>query len=256
MKKEEYLKILNDTFKDFKFFENDHHYEYKGERIGMSVTKLIEEYSNEFNIDLIAPMVAKKRGIEVKEVLEEWKYKNEFSTAKGTTCHNYVQNLWSKKGYVYDKFDDSEEYKNAVEKIQEQADRFYYDYHDFVEHIADEFVIGSKEFDIASAIDHLFINKKTGGLVIMDYKTNSDIHKDEKYAKKMKAPLQHLKDTTLNHYYLQLSIYKYIIEKYTGLKVENMFLVHMSENNNNYEVMLVDYLKEEVEKILEWIRWM
>ena len=252
MHKEEYLKILNDTFKDFKFFEYDHHYEYKGKKIGISVTKLIEEYSNEFDSDLIAPLVAKKRGISVKEVLEEWKYKNEFSTSKGTTCHNYVQSLWNGEEYKYDEFDDSEEYKDAVKKIKQQADNFYIDYHDFIEHIADEFVIGSKEYDIASAVDHLFRNKQTNGLILMDYKTNSDIHKNEKHAKNMKAPLRHLKDTTLNHYILQLSIYKYIIEKYSGLKIENMFIVHMSENNDNYDVIMVDYLKEEVEKVLSW----
>ena len=31
----------------------------------------------------------------------------------------------------------------------------------------------------------------------------------------MKVPLQHIKDFTLNHYYIQLSLYKYLVEKYT-----------------------------------------
>ena len=117
---EEYLERLNETFKDFKFFPEDHHYEYKGERIGISVTKLIEEYSQEFDKEFVARRVANKKGVSVKEILDEWEYKNEFSKAKGTTCHEYAQSLWNGKVWnpkvIY-----TEEYLNAVEKIQEQA---------------------------------------------------------------------------------------------------------------------------------------
>jgi len=120
-----------------------------------------------------------------------------------------------------------------------------------LEHLADEFVIGSYEYNIASAIDHLFINKMTGELVMVDYKTNSDIHKNERYAKKMKIPLNNLRDTTINHYAIQLSIYKYLIEKYTSLKVSEFFIVWFSELNKNYEIIEVPYLKDEVIKILE-----
>ncbi len=67
----------------------------------------------------------------------------------------------------------------------------------------------------------------------------------------MKVPLSHIKDITLFHYYLQLSIYKYLIEKYTDLKVDEMFIVYFSENNDNYEIIEIPYLKKEVIKILE-----
>ena len=32
------------VFDKFTFFEKDHHYEYNGKKIGISVTRLIEEY--------------------------------------------------------------------------------------------------------------------------------------------------------------------------------------------------------------------
>ena len=145
----------------------------------------------------------------------------------------------------------TEPVKMLLEGILEQADNFYKDYQDRLEHLYDEYVIGSEEYDIASAIDHLFINKLTGGLVLVDYKTNSDIHKNEKYAKNMKVPLSHLKDYTLNHYYIQLSIYKYLVEKYTNLKIEEMFIVYFSENIDNYEIIEIPYLYKEVKNILE-----
>lgn len=288
MTREEYLAKLNEAFHDFKFFESDHHYEYKGERVGMSVTRMIEQYTQPFDAELIAKKVAQnnlkkyqeaekniklfpsmdenawayeteldkylqwlKLPITIQEVLDEWQYKNDMACIKGTNGHNFVQSLWS--GIIYQEipFDGSEVYKNALQKVIQQGNNFYDDYKGKLEHLADEFVIGSEEYNIASAIDHLFINKLTGGLVLVDYKTNSDIHKNEKYAGKMKAPLGHLKDTTLNHYYIQLSIYKYLVEKYAGVKVDEMFIVYMSENIENYEIIDVPYLKGEVKKILE-----
>ena len=251
MTKEEYLAKLNEAFHDFKFFEEDHHYEYKGQRVGISVTRLIEDYTNEFDAEAVAEKVAIRDNKSVQEVLDEWEYKNKFACVKGSTCHEYAQSFWSKELYIYKSFDNSMQYRNAVDKICRQAIHFYNDYKDRLKHLADEYIIGSEEYDIASAIDHLFINKLTGGLVLVDYKTNSDIHKNERYAKNMKVPLQHLKDTTLNHYYIQLSIYKYLVEKYAGIKVDEMFIVYMSENIENYEIIEIPYLKREVEKILK-----
>jgi len=251
MTKEEYLKELNKAFGDFKFFENGHYYEYKGKRVGISVTRFIEQYCNEFDAQAVAEKVAIKQNKTVQEVLDEWNYKNKFACAKGSTCHEFAQSLWSGNKWKWIDFNDDHNYNMAVIKIQNQAHNFYEDYQDRLEHLADEFVVGSPEYDICSAIDHLFINKLTGGLVLVDYKTNSDIHKTEKYAKNMKVPLSHLKDYTLNHYFIQLSIYRYLVEKYTNLKIEEMFIVYFSENIENYEIIEIPYLKNEVEKILE-----
>lgn len=245
------------VFQDFKFFNEDHHYEFKGQRVGISVTRLIEQYCNEFERDLIAERCAKKENKTVQEILNQWQYKNDFACQKGSTCHEFAQSRWSKEKYELDKFDESDEYLEAVLKIQKQAVNFYNDYKDTLEHLYDEFVVGSEEYDIASAIDHLMVNKLTGGLVLIDYKTNSilkgynDEEKNRKYAKNMKVPLSHIKDLTLNHYYIQLSIYRYLLEKYTNVEVEEMFIVYFSENIENYEIIEIPYLKNEVERILE-----
>lgn len=257
MNAENMKKILTDTFKNFEFYPKDHHYEFKGKRVGISVTSLISQYENEFDKYNIAGMVATRDKKDITQVLKEWQYKADFACRKGSTCHEFAQSRWSKEPYELDKFDESEEYLNAVLKIQKQAINFYEDYKEIFEHIADELIIGSEEFDIASAVDHLFFNKLTGGLVLVDYKTNSilkgynDDGKNTKYAKKMKVPLNHIKDITLNHYYLQLSIYKYLIEKYTELKVDEMFIVYFTENNDNYEIIEIPYLEKEVKQILE-----
>ena len=257
MTKNEMLKVLKDSFKDFKFYADGHYYTYKDKPVGISVTRFIAEYENEFDQLGIAERCAIKQNKSVEEILAEWKYKADFACSKGTTCHEYAQSLWSGEEWKFKDFDGSKNYEIAVDLIQNQANNFHDNYQDHLEHLQDELVVGSAEYDIASAVDHLFYNKLTGGLVLVDYKTNSTLKgynddiKNRRYTKKMKVPLHNIDDDSLHHYYIQLSIYKFLIEKYTGLKVDEMFIVYMSENIENYEIIPIPYLYEEVIKILE-----
>lgn len=256
MTRDEMLKVLKDSFKDFKFYEDGHYYTYKDKPVGVSVTRFIAEYENEFNQQEVAEKVSIKENRPVEDILAEWKYKADFACAKGTTCHEYAQSLWSGEEYKPLEFDNSKEFQKARFEICVQALAFKQNYQDHLEHLQDELVVGSAEYDIASAVDHLFYNRLTGGLVLVDYKTNSilkgynDAESNRKYTKKMKVPLHKIDDDSLHHYYIQLSIYKFLIEKYTSLKVDEMFIVYMSENIENYEIIEIPYLKDEVEKIL------
>ena len=153
------------VFDKFKFFEVDHHYECNGKRVGISVTRLIEEYCNEFDSQAVAEKVAEKNlknyeyaktqlqlynpleiggndclerydelkkmlelPITVTDVLNEWEYKNKFACVKGSTCHEYAQSIWSGEEYNELLFDGSIEYLTAVNKIQSQAMNFWKDF--------------------------------------------------------------------------------------------------------------------------------
>ena len=88
MTKDEMLKVLKDSFKDFKFYPSDHHYECKGKRVGVSVTTFIHEYCNEFDELGMAEKSAIKNNKSAQEILNEWHYKRDFSCEKGTDGHN------------------------------------------------------------------------------------------------------------------------------------------------------------------------
>ena len=49
-------------------FEKDHHYECNGKKVGISVTRLIEEYSNPFDQQAIAEKVALRDNKSVSEM--------------------------------------------------------------------------------------------------------------------------------------------------------------------------------------------
>ena len=243
-------------FKGIDFHEEEHFYTLNDYRFGISATSLIETYAQEFDSDGISQMVANKRGISQKEVLDEWKKENEFSCIKGSCIHLKAQSLWMGTDYEidYNTIDDSidkDRLKKEYDIMSKQANDFYNDYKDMYDMIQDEFIVWSKEFDIAGSIDGIMYNKNTQQCCILDFKSNKDLQFKSKYRKKMKVPLHELDDVNGQHYYIQLSIYKYLIEKYTNIKVDELFIVYFNINADSYEIIEIPYLKKEVEEILE-----
>ena len=243
-------------FKGIDFHEEEHFYTLNDYRFGISATSLIETYAQEFDSDGISQMVANKRGISQKEVLDEWKKENEFSCIKGSCIHLKAQSLWMGTNYEidYNAIDDTidkDRLKKEYDIMSKQATDFYNDYKDMYDMIQDEFIVWSKEFDIAGSIDGIMYNKNTQQCCILDFKSNKDLQFKSKYRKKMKVPLHELDDVNGQHYYIQLSIYKYLIEKYTNIKVDELFIVYFNINADSYEIIEIPYLYEEVRKILE-----
>ena len=243
-------------FKGIDFHEEQHFYTLNDYRFGISATSLIETYAQEFDSDGISQMVANKRGISQKEVLDEWKKENEFSCIKGSCIHLKAQSLWMGTNYEidYNAIDDTidkDRLKKEYDIMSKQATDFYNDYKDMYDMIQDEFIVWSKEFDIAGSIDGIMYNKNTQQCCILDFKSNKDLQFKSKYRKKMKVPLHELDDVNGQHYYVQLSIYKYLIEKYTNIKVDELFIVYFNINADSYEIIEIPYLYEEVRKILE-----
>ena len=243
-------------FKGIDFHEEEHFYTINDYRFGISATSLIETYAQEFDSDGISQMVANKRGISQKEVLDEWKKENEFSCIKGSCIHLKAQSLWMGTNYEidYNAIDDTidkDRLKKEYDIMSKQATDFYNDYKDMYDMIQDEFIVWSKEFDIAGSIDGIMYNKNTQQCCILDFKSNKDLQFKSKYRKKMKVPLHELDDVNGQHYYIQLSIYKYLIEKYTNIKVDELFIVYFNINADSYEIIEIPYLKKEVEEILE-----
>lgn len=63
--------------------------------------------------------------------------------------------------------------------------------------------------------------------------------------------MEHLPDTNYWHYTLQLNVYKWILEKYYGLEVADLYLVILHPDNSSYRRMRLNILEEEVEDMIE-----
>ena len=247
------------VFDKYKFFENGHYYTYKDKQVGISVTKYISQFENEFDSDTLSQKVADKNGISQFEVLNEWKRKGEYSCLKGTAIHEWLQDNYANREYKFDlsQLEEYPEYYKIedIEHLKQMAIDFINDYKNRYILIGDEILCGIPDFDIASAIDLLFYDTVNNEVVLADIKTNTDLKgwkNTPSYVKKMLQPLEDIKDITFEHYKIQLSIYRYFLEEYAHIPIsDNMFIVYLSEKEKNYNIIQIPYLKNEVEKILK-----
>ena len=247
------------VFDKYKFFENGHYYTYKDKQVGISVTKYISQFENEFDSDTLSQKVANKNGISQFEVLNEWKRKGEYSCLKGTAIHEWLQDNYANREYKFDlsQLEEYPEYYKIedVEHLKQMAIDFINDYKNRYILIGDEILCGIPDFDIASAIDLLFYDTVNNEVVLADIKTNTDLKgwkNTPSYVKKMLQPLENIKDITFEHYKIQLSIYRYFLEEYAHIPIsDNMFIVYLSEKEKSYNIIQIPYLKNEVEKILK-----
>lgn len=247
------------VFDKYKFFENGHYYTYKDKQVGVSVTKYISQFENEFDSNTLSQKVADKNGISQFEVLNEWKRKGEYSCLKGAAIHEWLQDNYANREYKFDlsQLEEYPEYYKIedVEHLKQMAIDFINDYKNRYILIGDEILCGIPDFDIASAIDLLFYDTVNNEVVLADIKTNTYLKgwkNTPSYVNKMLQPLENIKDITFEHYKIQLSIYRYFLEEYAHIPIsDNMFIVYLSEKEKSYNIIQIPYLKNEVEKILK-----
>lgn len=250
------------VFDMFHFEEEPHIYwwidkEGNRQQAKTSMTALIHSHSQPFDAEKIAPFTARKMGIPVQEVLDMWAYTNELSKVKGTHIHAFNEYKWQGKEYTYPKEDIIKQFGNDVlepiwKQLTEIALQFYEQYKDRLIPVGLELVVGDEEIGICGSIDFLCYSKKLKSLIIVDYKSNKEIKFTSYRGQKMTGCLSHLEDCNYIHYSLQLNGYQYILEKKTGLKLNNEhYLVWINENNSTYEIYKTKDLLREAKEMLE-----
>jgi hypothetical protein len=134
-----------------------------------------------------------------------------------------------------------------------------------------EWVIWDDTYKIAGTIDALMRNTETGGYWIYDWKRVSkglevDIEAtrygyrpepDEwlgevsRWTKRMLAPAEDLYDTKYWHYSLQLNLYRSILERCYGMRIEGMVLVQMHPSIAGVRCHRVVRLEDPIRRVLE-----
>lgn len=244
------------VFDDYEFFDSTHTYFYKGEKVGISTTGLIHQYSNEFDKWEMSANVARKRGISQLQVLEEWRVENLHSTIKGSMIHEFAQSLWEGKDYIfkYDKLPDCIDKKRLMEELlvmSKQALNFYNDYKDMYELVGCEIYLGVPDYDECGATDIVLMNRYTEEILVADFKSNKKIDFESFGHKKMLVPLNKYEDCNYIHYSLQLSAYCYKIEYMTGLKPKEKAIIYFDCTKDNYQIIEPLELRDEVIQIYE-----
>lgn len=186
----------------------------------------------------------------IKEVLDEWKSKNDASIIKGNNYHEFKENQAKELGYCENPFTGQKcttihstkiEIKKGVEYRSPVVTNLY----DLEDGFHPELILWNDDVQIAGQSDLVFIetiNDKRY-IDISDYKTNKKIDVYSFMKHKMLAPLSHLDDVNANHYKLQISCYAWLLEQ-AGYIPRHLEFRHL---NTPYPVK---YMKEEIESIM------
>jgi ATP-dependent exoDNAse (exonuclease V) beta subunit len=111
-----------------------------------------------------------------------------------------------------------------------------------------EWRVYDKELGIAGTIDFLAFSKLTNHYHILDWKTGKlELESPFGY---LKFPFEDLSVASFNKYSLQLSIYRLILERNTGLYLGNSWLVHLKPDGTYQTFQALDLRS----KALSWLK--
>lgn len=227
------------SFNDMVYHDEPHKY-YAFDKELVSVTTLLHKYQDPFDELKWSEIKADEYGITAMEVKRAWKFINNKGTMKGSIVHDYAENLFLNKIFPYPKqsildhfgFDPIwEEYLTTIKHV----DNFHSAVKGKLIPIRTEMVVRDPESLVGGMLDILFYNMKTKEFQIWDWKTNKAFEMESK--RKLLDKLYMLDDCDYEIYSLQLAMYKFIIEKITGLKLGKSYVVWFSHNNDNYKVI-------------------
>lgn len=209
------------TNNKIKFTEEGHTYttEIDGKLAHLtSSTTFLSRYSKPFPKEFIAPKSAAKRlregkkGVTTVDVLDMWALNGDISRLYGNAVHKAVE-YWI-RFEEYPKTDYTRKVVNEFKKLN-------------LGPCIAEYVMGDVDLmlaGMADIIELVDIDKKI--INLLDIKTNADLYDSKGY---LLPPFDHLEASNFNKYRLQLSLYKYFLEK-EGWTVYNMKLLHWMDD--------------------------
>jgi len=243
------------VFNKITFYEEKHKYYIDGKEL-TSATRFIGKYKPTFDSEYWSKKKADERGISQKEILAEWDYKRDFSCEKGTELHLYAENKLNNKvaPFNHDRVNallgEGNKVHDAFKKLTILFDQFYKVSFGKLIPVKSELVVGDADLGICGMVDQIYYNEKTGKLNIYDWKTNKEIKKSNRW-QKFSKPISHLEVCEMNTYSLQLSLYKYIIEKNTNLEIDDCCIVWFFEDNSTFKLYKCHDFTKEIKNMLE-----
>ena len=238
-----------------RFVEKTHTYYLRECKIPLSVTGLVHTFAAEFDADKAIQCVMQSRrwprpeysvehgGLLVPmsppQIKDLWKANATEAAARGTWLHLQLEVLLN-GGKVHENKVELQLFSTLQQMPKLIAFR-------------SEWCVYGEEEQLAGCIDFV-AQTPSSDVILFDWKRTKQLRR--KYVSPwstMKQPLSHLDDCAGVHYRLQLNLYKYLIEKYYGLRVSAMYVVGLHPDNQEEGPFIdcVPDMQAEVNAILE-----
>ena len=207
----------------------------------ISVTTFVSQFFAKFEAEKIATRLVKSSpkymGMTVQEVLQLWRD----AADHGTLVHEQIENFILNQTPLTEP-----KAIHGVNWLKNFLMKSSFD-------VYSEVIIYSEELQLCGTIDLLLFDKNSNEYIIMDWKTSKAIGTKAFGNKKGVLPAsENIQDTKFNHYALQLSLYRYLLEQYYGFNVSSHYIVHLKDEECTG--IISDYKKNEIIGMVETLQ--
>lgn len=231
------------------FESENHRYYIDGNPDTISVSELIDKFFPEFDAVKAAENLNSNHelyGLPIEEIISHWKNKGVEAAELGTELHQQIENYYKKIP------------NKSISKEFQYFLNFKERYSTMIPHRT-EWRIFDEDYLIAGTIDMIY-KKEDGSFYMFDWKRSEKVVErngnpklsdpSHKYSKFAYGGLNHLTDDSYNRYALQQNIYKYILEKKYGYKINSMNLLILHPNYDTYHWLKLPNMQKEVQYML------
>lgn len=213
-----------------------------------SVTVWVKSQFEAFNPYTISERVvtnarSKYWGLRPDEVRAKWDENREQQAAKGTELHARIENFhndptlppnYTLGDLVKRWLQNWHEEPTPIAPDWLQFLNFAVDHHAWIP-FRSEWRVYSERFKIAGTIDMLYFDPKTNEYVMVDWKRSKSVDCVSPYGKICK--ILDMSDSPHTKYLLQLNLYKIILKDCYDINVPRMYIVRMSDELQQYEMI-------------------
>lgn len=231
--------LKNKHYRDANISLRDTHYYLQSSKL-LGITSVVNNFFPQFDADYWAEIKAPLLGKSKEQLLEEWEHKRIESAHAGTKLHHKIDDYYHHKNVQTDDKD--------YLLFKQFADAYK------LNPYRSEWAIYDEDSNIVGVVDML--DYSNGEYILYDWKRSEKIieggqpitkNKFDEYGLK---PIENVPNTDYWHYALQLSFYRYILEKNYGIRIKESRLVVLHPNLNLPIVLTTPYMIDEVNKII------
>jgi hypothetical protein len=180
-------------------------------------------------------------GKTAEEIKKGWSDSGKEASSAGTALHLAIEQFMNGHPEVIEpSVIDTPEWK--------YFERFWADCKDDLVPYRTEWEVWAEEYKLAGSLDMVFYRKSDNSYVIYDWKRSREIKTSNNFGTGY-GPVDHFPDCNYWHYTLQLNIYKFVLERFYGLNISDLYLVIMHPENSTYKRYRLNKLEKEMEDI-------
>lgn len=258
-----------DRDRDISFDEAEHRYSHVSGIDLESVSRVYKNYFPEFDAAYWARRKAPEMGITAEELLDRWQHTGDLASATGTFMHKQIElriNNPSTPAITTTEHHYHSKWIDTTDHIDIGVEMAYFEqfWHDRrLAPFRTEWAVFDLPSRMAGTID-LAVRTGERSIALYDWKrsnklidktTGQPITTASRYHNYGIGPLDDVEDLSYWHYAMQQNLYRYIVERNYGLKVDTMSLVVLHNSLQAYHVITLPRLDDKVAAIIALRKW-